>query len=80
MFVFFPFLSQFALKHQCTEPLLELVSKDLKQGWTRFEEWDAAKQLAVILKLVRGKLIHGVALKERTGKKEDPLVACKNFS
>jgi len=44
-------------------PLLELVAEDLKRGWTRFEfvavakEWDAAKQLAVIPALLRGKLI-----------------------
>jgi len=83
-------------------PLPELVAEDLKRGWTRFEfvaiakEWDAAKQLAVIPALLRGKLIDyyvelddatkkdlkllRAALEERAGKKEDPLVASKNFT
>ena len=42
---------------------MELVAEDLKRGWIRFEfvavakEWDAAKQLAVMPTLLRGKLI-----------------------
>ena len=83
-------------------PLPELIAEDLKRGWTRFEfvavakEWNAAKQLAVIPALLRGKLINyyielddetkkdlkllRAALEERAGKKEDPLVASKTFS
>jgi len=60
------------------------------------KEWDATKQLAVIPVLLRGKLIDyyvelddamkkdlkllRVALEETAGKKEDPLVASKNFT
>ena len=72
-------------------PLPELVAEDFKRGWIRFEfvatakEWDAAKQLAVIPALLRGKLIDyyvdfddtikgdlkllRAALEERAGKK-----------
>ena len=60
------------------------------------KEWNAAKQLTVIPTLLRGKLIDyyvelddttkadlkllKAALQERAGKKEDPLVASKNFN
>ena len=83
-------------------PFPELLAEDLKRGWTRFEfvatakEWNEAKQLTVVLTLLRGKLIDyyveledevkndvkllKAALEERAGKKEDPLVASRNFN
>ncbi|XP_065900992.1 uncharacterized protein [Dysidea avara] len=83
-------------------PVPELVVEDFKRGWIRFEfvattkEWDAAKQLAVIPALLRGKLIDyyvdfddtikgdlkllRAALEERAGKREDPLAASRSFS
>lgn len=83
-------------------PLPELLVEDFQRGWTRFEfvaaakKWDAAKQLAVVPTLLRGKLIDyyvelpeettsdlgrlKAALQERAGVKEDPLVCSKQFN
>ena len=83
-------------------PLSELVTEDFKRGWMRFElvatakGWDAAKQLAVIPTLLRGKLIDyyvelpndtksdlgclKAALQDRAGVKVDALVASKFFT
>ena len=82
--------------------LPELVTEDFKRGWTRFEfvatakGWDAARQLAVIPTLLRGKLINyyvklpddtksdlgclKAALQDRAGVKADALVASKLFT
>ena len=54
-------------------PLLELAVEEL--SWTHFEfvavakEWDATKQLAVILTLLRGKLIDYYAELDEATKK-----------
>ena len=83
-------------------PLPELAVEDFKRGWTRFElvanakGWDAARQLAVIPTLLRGKLIDyyvelsdaaksdlgrlKAALLDRTGVKTDALLASKQFT
>ena len=83
-------------------PLPELVVEDFKRGWKRFElvanakGWDAARQLAVIPTLLRGKLIDyyvelsdaaksdlgrlKAALLDRTGVKTDTLLASKQFT
>ena len=83
-------------------PLPELATEDFKRGWTRFEfvatakGWDAARHLAVIPTLLRGKLIDyyvelpdaaksdlsrlKVALQDRTGMKTDALLASRKFT
>jgi len=55
---------------------LPLAVQELKRGWTHFEfvtiakEWDATKQLAVILTLLRGKLIDYYAELDKATKKD----------
>ena len=83
-------------------PLPQITSEEFSRSWTRFElvatakEWNAAKQLAVVPTLLRGKLIDyyldlsedekkdvktlKAALQEKAGLKRDPLMASKLFN
>ena len=83
-------------------PLPQITSEEFSRSWTRFElvatakEWNAAKQLAVVPTLLRGKLIDyyldlsederkdvktlKAALQEKAGLKRDPLIASKLFN
>ena len=82
-------------------PLPEVVAEDFERSWAQFElvakakEWNDAKQLTIILTLVRGKLLDYYldlceeekssmealkrALVGRAGLSADPLVAAGKF-
>ena len=82
-------------------PLPEITTNDFTRAWSRFElvatakEWDAAKQLAYLPTLLRGKLIDiylelddaskadmktlKAALSEKSGLTKDSLSAAKAF-
>ena len=82
-------------------PLPEITTEEFERSWTRFKlvaaakKWDAAKQLAIVPALLRGKLLDYYvdlddasksivatlkgALAQRAGLKRDSLAAAKTF-